>query len=68
MNHFSSFNNEVHLLNKLKVDNILPEFEEVLRESYELFKDNTMFHIQKKKEKKVKEKRGAKKKLNNNHL
>ena len=50
------------------MDNILPEFEDVLRESYELFKDNSKFHIQQKKEKKAKEKRRAKKKLNISHL
>ena len=55
MNHFSSVH-EVHLSNKLNIDNILPEFEDVLRESYELFKDNSKFHIQQKKAKKVKEK------------
>ena len=40
----------------LKIDNdeILPEFKEVLRESYEEYKDNAKFHLEKKAEKRKK--------------
>ena len=34
------------------MDYILPEFKEVLLESYEIFKDNAIYHKMKKKEKK----------------
>ena len=59
-NYFSHSEN-VDLTKILKISHVLPEFENILQESYKLFKDNGNYHKEMKKTKKVDEKRGCKK-------
>ena len=66
--NYFSHSDHVDLTKVLKISHVLPEFEDILQESYKLFKDNGKYHKEMKKAKKVKEKRGCKKKLNNECL
>ena len=51
------YSDHVDLTKVLKISHVLPEFEDILQESYKLFKDNRKYHKETKKAKKVKEKR-----------